>query len=58
MAQPGRSVDGEWNRYKDEMELLYLTQGMTKEQVLVFMREKHGFDKTFVLLPSFSFCEC
>jgi hypothetical protein len=58
MAQPGRSVDEEWNRYKDEMELLYLTQGMTKEQVLIFMREKYDFDKTSVLLSSFSFCEC
>jgi hypothetical protein len=39
---------GEWEFHKEEIKSLYLTQGMTREQVMTFMGERHNFHKTFV----------
>ncbi len=51
MAPPPSGADREWEPYKAEMKSLFLTQGMTRKQVMTYMKEKHGFDKT--LVPSY-----
>lgn len=35
----------QWNKFRDEIVLLYLVEGLTLKEVSSYMVQKHGFDK-------------
>lgn len=35
----------EWDRFRDEIVLLYLVEGLTLKEVSMRMVQKHGFEK-------------
>ena len=40
-------TNDEWSLHKEEIKSLFLTQGMTRDQTMKVMKERHNFDKTF-----------
>lgn len=36
---------GEWDKFRDEIVLLYLVEGLTLKEVSSQMAQKHGFDR-------------
>ncbi len=47
MSVARKITDAEWERYESDIKTFYVTQKLTREQVMEYMEEKYNFRARF-----------